>query len=109
MTKRRALSRLARVRIFDLHGGTCWLCHTKITIGQKWECDHIKPLWLGGADEEANLAPVHVSCHRAKSTGDQTVKAKSDRVRAKHLGVKKKRGFRGWRRFDGSAVYADER
>ncbi len=106
--KRKSLSRLAKVHVFDSHGGTCWLCHTKIAAGQKWECDHIKPLWLGGVDNESNLAPVHVHCHRTKSARDRTVKAKGDRVRANHLGIKKRgRKFRGWKRMDGTAVYAD--
>lgn len=102
--KRRGLSRLARVRIWDAAGGVCHLCGIKIHAerGETWDADHIKPLWLGGGDTEANMAPAHKSCHREKTSTDAPVKAKSDRQRAKHLGIKKtkqkipSRGFKSY-------------
>lgn len=89
MTTRRTLSRLARIRIHDRHGGMCWICDTRITTGQKWQADHMKPLWLGGEDIEANMAPAHVHCHASKSAAERTVKAKGDRSRARYLGIRK--------------------
>lgn len=96
MTRRRTLSRLARVRIFDAHQGTCCICYTKINAarGDKWIVEHIKPLWLGGEDEERNLAPAHDYCARTKTSAEAPVKAKGDRVRANYLGVKKTRRHR---------------
>ena len=32
--------------------------------GDKWGLEHIKPLWLGGVDDESNLAPAHYSWPR---------------------------------------------
>jgi len=91
MSERKKLSRLARVRIFDNAQGTCCLCYTKINaaLGDKWIVEHIKPLWLGGADDERNMGPAHEGCARKKTSAEAPVKAKSDRVRAKHLGIKK--------------------
>ena len=106
MTARRTISRLARVRVFDSYGGICHICRFRIQVGQAWDCEHIKPLWLGGEDTETNMAPAHKVCHRTKSADESPQRAKSNRVRAKHLGIKKRSGFRGWRKFDGTPVYA---
>lgn len=89
MTKRRSLSRLARVRIFDAAGGVCHLCKTKITVGERWDVEHVRALSLGGADDEANMRPAHVDCHRIKTSEEAPRKAKADRQRAAHLGIKK--------------------
>ena len=102
--RRRPLSRLARVRIFDGTEGRCHLCGLTIVVGERWEVEHCKPLWLGGADDESNMAPAHVHCHAAKSAGEKTIKAKGDRIRARHLGIKPDRTIRVWRKFDGTIV-----
>lgn len=106
MTGRKTLSRLARVRIWDAHHGTCCICYTKIPHGKPWIVEHIKPLWLGGEDDERNMGPAHEHCARDKTSKEAPVKAKSDRVRANHLGIKKPRSIRRWRKFDGTPVYA---
>lgn len=95
MTKRKRLSRLARTRIFNSTDGQCCLCKLPIhaSRGQKWIVEHIKPLWLSGADDESNMAPAHQSCAIVKTTGEAPVKAKSDRVRANHLGIRKRSTF----------------
>ena len=111
MTKRRTLTRVARTRIFDNAKGTCCLCNFKIDAGRgdKWIVEHIKPLWLGGDDDERNMGPAHYKCAIEKTRQEAPVKAKSDRVRANHLGIKKTRNpmpgskASGWRkRMDGT-------
>ena len=89
MTKRRSITKAMRVRIFDAARGNCYLCNLPINApaGEKWEVEHIKPLWLGGADDETNMAPAHVDCHATKSKGEAPVRAKTDRQRAKHIGA----------------------
>lgn len=89
MTKRKTLTRLARVRIFG--DGKCCLCGINIDAGRgdKWQVEHIKPLWLGGDDDERNMGPAHEACAREKTSAEAPVKAKSDRVRANFLGVPK--------------------
>ncbi len=87
--KRRRLTALQRTRVFDARGGVCHLCTRKIAVGEKWHIDHIKPLWLGGEDVGSNMAPVHTECHVEKTGDEHTVRAKGDRVRARHLGIKK--------------------
>lgn len=90
MTKRRKLTRLQRVRIFDANCGVCCICILDIDkVKDKWIVEHLKPLWLGGADDESNMAPAHERCAIEKTTKEAPIKAKGDRIRARHLGVKK--------------------
>lgn len=97
MAKRKTLSRLARVRIFDAAGGVCHLCGQKISasLGETWQADHVKPLWGGGEDTEAAMKPAHTSCHQIKTSAEAPMKAKADRMRAKYLGIPKP-GKRPW-------------
>ncbi len=93
-----------RIRVFDAHGGRCYVTGRKIAAGEAWDLDHVKPIHLGGENRETNLAPISKAAHREKSAAELTVKAKTDRIRAKHLGVRTP--SRRWRpegmRFDWS-------
>ncbi len=89
--KRKPLSRLARVRIFDSTGGACCICSLLIS-DKRWIVEHRKPLWLGGADAETNMAPAHERCAIEKTTSEAPVKAKTDRQRAAHLGIRRRQG-----------------
>ena len=96
-----------RTRIFDRDGGKCCLCGTNIDVPkQKWILEHIKPLWLGGADDEGNMAPAHFHCAIEKTKEEAPVKAKSDRIRARHIGARKRRRTIPGRKFDGTPVPA---
>jgi 5-methylcytosine-specific restriction enzyme A len=86
--KRRHLTKLQKVRIFDAHNGICHLCDVRIQVGESWECSHIISLWAGGTDNESNMAPAHTKkCHRNKTDEEATDRAKSTRMRANHLGI----------------------
>lgn len=111
MIKRKKLSRQARVRIFNSNSGICYLCWLKIDpVKSRWICEHAKPLWLGGADDESNIFPVHQHCAIAKTVSEAPIKAKSDRIIAKRLGIRKKSKFAGsrdsaWKKkLDGTVV-----
>ena len=67
-----------------------------------WELEHILALCNGGEHRESNMAPALVAPHTDKTRADRRLKAKNDRVRKKHLGLKKPRKITRWRRFDGS-------
>lgn len=107
--KRKRLSRLARTRIFDAAKGICCICDTPIRAGSgdKWIVEHEKPLWLGGTDDETNMGPAHQRCAINKTSSEATVKAKNDRMRARHLGIRKPRTITRWRRFNGAVVNAE--
>lgn len=109
MTDRIRLSVRKRAEFFTSKGGKCALCDGKIAVGQPWHIDHIIALELGGADEEGNWQLVHDRCHRTKTKDDVRTIAKSNRIRARHMGIRKRPAFRGWRKFNGAVVYARDR
>lgn len=107
MTSRRRISKRDRVKIFDAADGICHLCGVKIQIGEEWDVEHPLALSLGGSDHIDDLRPAHVACHKTKTADDHRMRAKADRQRAKHLGVRKRRTI-GYRRFDGTPVWPEK-
>jgi 5-methylcytosine-specific restriction endonuclease McrA len=82
-----AIPRRVRLRVFERHGGICYLSNRKIQPGDKWEVDHVIPIVLGGENRENNLAPALTTEHRKKTAADVAQKSKERRVRAKHIGL----------------------
>lgn len=82
---RKSWTMLRKMRVFEAHKGICHLCGGKIDgTREAWELEHIIPIAMGGADDETNVAPAHVSCHKGKTATDKAQIAKANRVRAKH-------------------------
>lgn len=96
-----------KVRVYLLAEGKC-ICCTRFIDGSKIvaEYDHVVPLILGGENRESNLQLLCSECHSAKSVLDVKLKAKVARVRKRHLGIKKPRTIRAWRKFNGDPVFA---
>ncbi len=93
MAARRPLSPMRKLRLFEAAGGICHICGLPIKgVSEPWEVEHRIPIAMGGADDETNMSPAHVACHAVKSKTDAGNLAKVRRVKAKHLGIKK----RGW-------------
>lgn len=90
-----AIPKRVRVRVFDRYGGRCYKSGRKIMPGDVWQVDHIVALINGGENRESNLAPILDAPHKEKSAGDVAIKAKTARIRAKHLGLDKI-GKRPW-------------
>lgn len=95
-----------RARVFINNGGVCHLSGRKIRPGEKWELEHIIALCNGGEHRESNMAPALVAAHKVKTAADRKLKAKDDRVRKRHLGIKKPRTITRWRKMNGEPVYA---
>lgn len=99
-----------RLRIFTRDNGICHLSGWKITPADKWELEHKIALCNGGQHRESNLAPALIKPHKAKTVQDLAQKAKNDRVRKKHLGIRKtsrfacSRNSRWKRKLDGTLV-----
>lgn len=90
-TPRKKFSANAKLRIFEKHKGTCVLCGVQIIPGSRWILEHMRPLALGGTNDESNLFPVHMECAAAKTfgkTGDNARSAKSKRQKIVSLGIK---------------------
>lgn len=77
-----------RLRIFEDHGGLCYLSNRKIMPGEKWHVEHIVAICNGGENRESNMAPALVSPHKIKTKQDRATKAKNDHVRMKHIGIR---------------------
>ena len=95
-----------RLRVFEKYSGVCYLSGVKIRPGDKWEIEHVQALCNGGEHRESNMAPALVAAHKGKTAADRREKAKNDRVRKRHLGIKKPRSILGWRKFNGEVVRA---
>ena len=96
-----------RVRVFEKYEGRCYLSGIKIESGMEWDLEHILALCNGGEHRESNFAPALVAPHKDKTRADRRLKAKNDRVRKKHLGIKKPRTITRWRKMNGQIVIAD--
>lgn len=95
-----------RARVFLVHDGICQECGVKI-IAKRWVCDHRTAIINGGENREGNLGPIHESCDRKiKTPRDVREKSKIARVRQKHMGIKRPRTIRQWRKFNGDIVYS---
>ena len=103
---RKSLTRNQRAELFLEHGGICYLCKCIINAGrgEAWEVEHVEAREISGRDDWANLRPAHVDCHKVKTKEDKAIIAKCNRVRNKHLGIRKRTSFRGWRKMNGDIV-----
>ena len=97
-----------RLRVFEREGGVCWLSGRKIGAGDQWDLDHKIALCNGGEHRESNLFPALRSKHLEKTALDVAEKAKVDRIRKSHLGLKVKRPWSKFRKkMDGTVVPRD--
>ena len=110
-----AIPARVKLRIFEAHGGRCYLSGRKINPGDAYDFDHKLALCNGGENRESNLAPVLRVEHRKKTADDVNIRAKADRVRKKHLGIWKPKtivpGSKAspWKkRADGTVVRRDQ-
>jgi 5-methylcytosine-specific restriction enzyme A len=109
------IPRRVRARVFDKYDGRCYLSGRKIMVGDKWEAEHILALSLGGEHRESNLAPALVGAHKIKTKSDRRIKAKNDRVRKRHIGIRKpskfacSRNSKWKKKIDGSVVLREAR
>jgi 5-methylcytosine-specific restriction enzyme A len=106
-TKRKPLTQRQRVKMHDEHGSICVVCLMPIPKGGRFIDEHIVPLAIGGSNDPSNRGPAHVQCAKVKTQRDQKIIAKSYRVRAKHLGIKKKKKSWGYGKNDSKKMKMD--
>jgi 5-methylcytosine-specific restriction endonuclease McrA len=102
-----AIPARVKLRVFERCGGRCASCAVRCGGSLRAAYDHIAALVNGGLHRETNLQLLCEPCHALKTAGDVKQKAKNDRVRKRHLGIKKPRTIRSWRKFDGTIVSAE--
>ena len=86
----------------------CEICGLPLQVG-KIHYDHIVPDQLGGEATLDNCQAVCVGCHKDKTREDVGRIAKAKRQERKHIGVKRRSGFRGWRKMNGEIVWSKDR
>jgi 5-methylcytosine-specific restriction endonuclease McrA len=101
-----AIPARVKVRVFEAFGGNCVSCTLAIRGATRPAYDHVQAIINGGEHRERNLQLLCVPCHAVKTRKDIAEKAIVYRKRAKHLGLKKPRSIRSWRKFNGEIVFA---
>ena len=87
MNKRRYLSAAEKSRLIDRQRGKCACgCGEKLEVG-KIDYDHILDRWLGGSEALENFCALIRKHHRKKTDANTTIRAKCDRMKAKHEGT----------------------
>lgn len=85
-------------RYFDPLGRArldCHFCGASIDPAiEKWRADHIRRHANGGEDTAENLWPIHLDCDvKHKAPDDNREIKKGTRVRDRHFGITRPRGF----------------
>lgn len=82
-----------KLRIWDREDGRCYLTGRKIMPADVYDFEHVIAiaLWTGEGhgNRESNIRLALKEPHKGKTREDRQQKAKSDRVRKKHLGIRK--------------------
>lgn len=102
---RAEFTKAVRLAAWKRSNGACRSCTAKLFPGNV-EYHHDLECTFGGTADLDNCVVLCRGCHRAITNKRAKVIAKSNAEREKHLGIKKPRTIRAWRRFDGTAVYA---
>lgn len=94
---RQEFSKAVKLAAWKRCHGICEGCTAFLYVG-KYDYDHIKPAAFGGEATVDNCQVLCVACHGRK-TGQHDVPAiaKSNRVRKRHLGIRKPSRFAGSR------------
>lgn len=93
----------------DRSGGKCERCGAPLATGAI-EYDHIIACELGGSNSLQNCMCVCRACHSTKTRKqDAPAIAKAKRRKRRHVGIKQPTKFRGWKKMDGTVVYANRK
>ena len=65
-----------RLRILERFDHRCGICRKPIRPGERWTCDHVKALILGGENRESNGQPLCRGCTPTKDAADVAEKSK---------------------------------
>ena len=91
--KRQEFSKRTKLQAWERDNGICGRCKLPI-VGERADFDHIIPDTFSHDCAVDNCMPVHIRCHRQKTSEEDIPRiAKSNRVRAKHLGISRRSSF----------------
>lgn len=116
---RKPLTSKQYAELFLAQDGKCAHCGQRLEVkgGQEVEVidEHVEPLWRAGTNAMNNRQLWCKPCTKPKTSREATERAKSNRVRAKHIGASKPKSrplmgskASGWRKpFNGQAQRRD--
>ena len=81
-------NKLLRKRVFERDQGVCAQCGV---YDAKWQHDHILELWNGGKDTLENSQTLCRRHHLEKTVGQTPIRAKTDRLAARHEQTKRRK------------------
>jgi 5-methylcytosine-specific restriction enzyme A len=81
-----------KIRIFEKHNRCCGCCSRTIVGKLLPRYDHIIALVNGGQNRESNIQLLCSECHDCKTAIDVKEKSVVYRKKAKHIGIKLRRG-----------------
>jgi len=87
--------------------GRCQECGKKIRPGDGPEYHHIREAFYAGDNGIDNCQVLCIPCHGEKTKDIAPAMAKSRRIIKTNANVRKRPGFRSWRKFNGDLVYTD--
>lgn len=102
---RQEFSAKIKVLAWERAKGHCEKCTAKLFPGNV-EFDHDNPDGLTGTAVLANCRVLCRNCHKQKTKADVANIARAKRREKNHIGVKKPRSIRAWRKFDKTPVFA---
>lgn len=89
-------NRLTRKQIADLflaQDGKCKICGQRLLVKGhlpvEFIDEHLDPLSMGGTNDLSNRALVCKPCAKVKTSAEAPIRAKSNRIRDKHIGAMK--------------------
>ena len=85
---RREFTKAVKLAAFQRSGGNCEGCTARLAVG-RFEYHHQTEDTFAGEPMLENCQVLCVPCHSAITRKQAAVIAKSSRVRAKHLGIKR--------------------
>ena len=92
--ERKRLTKRQWTELFMQQNGRCPNCDQRLEIKGSNEVDiideHLRPLSMGGGNELSNRQLWCKPCSTNKTSKEAPVRAKSNKIRAKHIGAPKK-------------------
>lgn len=79
-----------RLRVYDRELTKCHKCRRDIGPAEKWTLEHRIAISSGGRNAEDNLCCTCSWCLPIKNAVDAAIKKKIAKIKARHIGVKKK-------------------
>ena len=89
-TTARKLTKRDKLRIWERDKGVCQgPCKRQLGAGDKWICEHVRALELGGTNDDNNLAVFCAACAKTKTSLDHSTTAKAKSQKQRSLGIRK--------------------